>query len=237
METLTADALRRAVAEHRPDFLIISAHGSFSGNVAGLAIGNEICVELDLDHPPPVVMLSACHVAPRGAGAVSVTDLLFREGVLAVLGTQVPVRVDRNAMLMGRFLANVAEELQSPGRHATVLDLWHHVQAGNAVNDVLSGSASLQEWAMRGSADGTPVLTEFMLNASAGKLRRGHIYADTERVLEEIAHDMGMGHKVKNWFRRPGYVPESLFYLFVGHPERVHLAHIEDRVERYHTRP
>ncbi|MGW8955608.1 CHAT domain-containing protein [Streptomyces sp. NPDC055709] len=238
VETLTVDALRHAVAEYRPDFLIISAHGAYKGNLAGLVIGDDICLELGLSprSVPAVVMLSACHVAPRGAGAVSVTDLLLREGVLAVLGTQVPVRVDRNAVLMGRFLVNVVEELNRPGRHATVLDVWHHVQTGNAVNDILGASASLQNWARSRSAGGIPVLMDFMMNTSAGRLRGPHIYADTEHVLGEMADDMGMGARVRNWFRRPGYVPESLFYLFVGRPERVHLAHVENRVETYRLR-
>jgi Ca2+-binding EF-hand superfamily protein len=100
-------ASRRRQAQ-APDFLIISAHGAFNGNSAGLVIGDEVCLQLGLDNAPPVVMLSACHVAPRGAGAVSITDLLLREGVLTVLGAQIPVRVDRNAMIMARFLANIA---------------------------------------------------------------------------------------------------------------------------------
>ena len=55
------------------------------------------------DMMPPVVILSACYVAPRGSGAVSITDLLLREGAVAVLGTQVPVDVYHNAVLMTRF--------------------------------------------------------------------------------------------------------------------------------------
>jgi len=56
---------------------------------------------------------------------------------------------------------------------------------------------------------------------SVGQLR--NIYRDTERVLGEIADDLGMGSKVRNWFQRPGYVPESLFYVFAGKPERIYL--------------
>lgn len=238
IETLTTDALRQAVVKFKPDFLIISAHGSFQGNVAGLVIGDEICLELGLGpgNAPPVVMLSACHVAPRGAGAVSVTDLLLREGVLAVLGTQVPVRVDHNAMLMVRFLANVVEELNNPGRFPTLLDVWHHVQTLNAVNDIVGASRSLQSWAMANSASGLPVLMDFMQNRSVGRLRGPHIYEDTERVLGEIADEMGVGAKVRNWFRRPGYTPESLFYIFAGRPERIHLGSVENRLEGHRLR-
>jgi hypothetical protein len=56
-----------------------------------------------------------------------------------------------------------------------------------------------------------------MISRSAGRLRGAHIYQDTQQVLGEIADDQGPGEQVRNWFRRPGYVPESLFHLFAGH--------------------
>ncbi|MFD3997130.1 hypothetical protein [Streptomyces sp. NPDC058583] len=63
-ETLTLAALQRSVAEHRPDILVISAHGTMAGNMAALVIGDEPHLDLGLDRVPPVVILSACHVAP-----------------------------------------------------------------------------------------------------------------------------------------------------------------------------
>ena len=68
--------------------LVLSAHGVFQGGLqpAGLMIGDEVCLGPGLGPLPPVVILSACHVAPRGTGAVSVADMLLREGALAVLG-------------------------------------------------------------------------------------------------------------------------------------------------------
>ncbi|MFI9297574.1 hypothetical protein [Streptomyces gardneri] len=66
---------------------------------------------------------------------------------------------------------------------------------------------------------------DFMMNRSVGRLRGPHVYQNTEHVLGEIADDMGMGTKVRNWFRRPGYTPESLFYLFAGRPDRIRLTH------------
>ena len=38
-----------------------------------------------------------------------------------------------------------------------------------------------------------------------------------------MADERGLGEKVRNWFRNPGYMPESLFYVFAGMPDRVHL--------------
>lgn len=233
-ETLNRKSLQQAVARHSPDILIISAHGAVVGNAAGLVIGKkEFCLELGFDVPPPLVILSACHVAPRGAGAISVTDLLLREGVFAVLGTQIPVDVRHNAVLTSRFLVNIAEAQADANRHQSLLEIWHMTQSGNAVNDVLSPSnRSLHEWGLSRGPDGQTVLADFMMNRSVGRLRNAHIYEDTEAVLGEMAEEQGMGDAVRNWFRRPGYVPESLFYLFAGNPDRIFVSTLQDRYSR-----
>jgi CHAT domain len=234
VETLSVDALRTAIGDHRPHILVISAHGVFGRGptVAGLQIGDETVLGPGLEPLPPVVMLSACSVAPRGASTVSVTDLLLREGAVAVLGTQVPVDVRRNAILMMRFLVYVTEVLAGREQHPTLLDVWHRVQASNAVNDVLSGNPSLNAWGGSSTADNAiPVLVEFMNVRSAGQLRAGHVYADTERVLAEIADARGEGDRVRNWLVNPGYVPESLFYVFAGRPDRVYLHPFTDLID------
>jgi len=226
LETASADTLRHAVVAHRPDILIISAHGALSrtGNVAGLRIGDEVALGPGLGPLPPLVILSACHVAPRGAGTISVVDLLLREGAIAVLGTQVPVDVRSNTMLTARFLINIAEVLAGRGDYGeNLLQVWRHVQAGNAVLDVLDGSPSLRAWGGSRTPSGRTVLEEFMAVRSVDRLRSGDIYADTEDVLGAIADDMRLGDRVRNWFSNPGYVPESLFYAFAGSPERIHL--------------
>ena len=199
-----------------------------------MQIGSDIVLG-GLEPLPAVVLLSSCSVAPRGASTVSVTDLMLRDGAVAVLGTQVPARVDRNAMLMMRFLVYVAEVLAGREHHPTLLDVWQRVQASNAVNDVLSGNRHLHVWGTSLAASGEPTLVEFMTQRAAGQLRAGHIYADTERVLGEIADDQGDGPRVRNWLRNPGYVPESLFYVFAGRPDRVFVRSLDDIVgERAH---
>jgi hypothetical protein len=226
VETLSSSALREAIDDHRPDILILSAHGKLSsnGNVAGLLIGEELSLGLGLGPLPPVVILSACHVAPRGAGTVSVADMLLREGAFAVLGTQVPVHVVRNTMLTARFLVNIAETLAGRGHYGeNLLQVWRHVQSGNALLDILHGNPALHGFGMSRAPSGLPVLEEFMRIRSVDRLRTGDIYADTEAVLGAIADDMRVGDRVRNWFRNPGYVPESLFYAFTGSPERIHL--------------
>ncbi|MCL7428142.1 CHAT domain-containing protein [Streptomyces sp. YS415] len=232
VEAQSRDELRRAIADEMPHFLVISAHGALGNNSAGLVIGDELCVELGLERPPPVVILSACHVAPRGTGAVSITDLLIREGVRAVLGTQVPVDVRRNAILMARFFINIAVASGQAEEHPTLLEIWHRVQSSNAVNDVFAaGSQSLSAWGRSLMPNGETVLSDFMLNRSRGRLRPPHIYEDTETVLGEMADDQGQGARVRNWFRKPGYVPESLFYLFAGMPDRILISTLLDRTQ------
>ena len=60
-----------------------------------------------------------------------------------------------------------------------------------------------------------------MLHRSSGRIRKSHVYADTERVLEEIASECGIREKFRAWLSSPGYIPESLFYTFIGWPERI----------------
>lgn len=223
-ETLSIAELRAAIKAHKPDILVISAHGSLSreSNTAALVIGEDLCFGPELDEVPPVVILSACYTAPRGRAIVGVADLLLRQGALAVLGTQVPVDVRHNATLMVRFFVYIGEVLAGRESHSNLLEVWHRTQASNAINDVLWSSRSLHEWGMSRTESGSSVLAEFMERRSVGRLRRGHIYSDTETVLCEMAESMGVGSQVRNWLKRPGYIPESFFYVFVGRPDLIY---------------
>lgn len=65
------------------DILHISGHGYYDrrSNMAGLMVGNEFWMADGNDYTvPPVVVLSACHVSPRGSGTVNVADMLFVQG-------------------------------------------------------------------------------------------------------------------------------------------------------------
>ncbi|WP_202710989.1 hypothetical protein [Sporosalibacterium faouarense] len=56
------------------DILVISAHGKYSkeSNLSGIVIGNETWFAHENEHiMPHLVMLSACHVSPRGIGSYS----------------------------------------------------------------------------------------------------------------------------------------------------------------------
>jgi CHAT domain len=224
VEALSVRALRESIAKNEPDILVISAHGFLdrTHNMAGLVIGDEVTLGFDLGPMPPLVILSSCHSGPRGSGPVAVSDLLLREGAVAVLSTLVPVDVRHNSIFMMRVLLYMAEVLAGREEHHTFLEVWHRVQAGNVINDVLQGNALLNAWALDASY-GQSVLTEFMTTRSTGNLRNSHVYQDTERVLLEIAADRGMESQIATWLRSPGYLPESAMYAVLGDPHQIHL--------------
>ncbi len=223
MEIHSAAELRAAIADVGPDVVVLSAHGASNGNVAGVTIGDDVCLGPELGTVPPVVVLSACHAAVRGRGQVTIADLLLRQGAVAVHAPHVPVDVRRNAFVTVRLFINMALAVAGREPHRTLVDAWRRTQSGNAVLDILNGNPQLAYWGAQLTSRGVPVLLDFMQNASVGKVRTNHAYLDTERVLLEIARDMGVESNVRTWLQQPGYVPESAFYAFMGRPEQVFL--------------
>lgn len=225
VEIASPEELREHLKGGRYQILILSAHGHYDTdlNMATLVIGNKSIAGPELGPMPPLVILSACHTAPRGRSAVSVADLLFAGGASAVLGTLVPIEVRRNAMSMVRLFTYVMETIRGTEQHRTFDEIWHRVATSNAVNEVLSASESLNKWATAGGHEKS-VIHEFMRVRSKGSLRRGHIYEDTEAVLQEIANERGIGRRFRATMVSQRYIPESVFYTFVGRPDRIVLA-------------
>jgi hypothetical protein len=210
-------ALERAASA---DILVLSAHGVYSPsrNVSGIAVGSQVVIDLDVARLPPLVFLSSCQVSPRGRASVNIADLLFRSHTQAVIAPLIPISVTHNAMLMARFCAYLSEWGQpaASGEDRSVADVWHHVLASNAVNDVLSASKWLTTWAAS-----TDVVSEFMLQRSPGRIRLTHLYDDTVKVLTEMAAERGVDARLSQTLRTSGFVPESLFYLMLGRPEKL----------------
>jgi hypothetical protein len=223
-ETLSAQAVRAAIKEHRPDILMLSAHGDYRprNNLAGLRIGDDFSLGLDLGPMPPLVILSACESGPRGGGAVAVTDLLLRQGAIAVISTLVPVGVIHNSIFMLRLLHYINEAVGGREPHKTLIDLWHRVQTNTVIIDILYGNPRLTEWGHR-EVNGISPVAAFMGSRSAGRIRTTHLYEDAETVLLEVAAEQGQRNKVEGWLRRPGYLPESMMYTLVGDPTRIRL--------------
>lgn len=223
IDVQTVGELRAAISNVQPAILVLSAHGFSNGMVAGIVIGREHVLAQDLGPLPPVVIMSACHVSPRGRGEVSIVDLLERQGAVAVLGTQVPVDVRNNALLMMRFFLYLNEVIAGRGDQRSVLEVWQHVQCLNAVNDIAASSAKFGSWIISPHTTGVSVLEEFMSVRARGGLRGGSVYEDTERLLLELAEEQGIATQVRGWMTTPGYIPESLFYNFMGRPGNVWL--------------
>jgi hypothetical protein len=225
--------IRRALDQTAYNVLVLSAHGVKRGNQTGLEVGDSIMLGSEIDRLPPLVCLSACQVSPRGGGTVNVTDLMLRHGAIAILGTLIPVDVVRNSLLMVRFFLYIAEALNGnrPANNR-INTSWHWVQASNAINDIVDGNAAFRRWAHNRNS-GTSVIHEFMNNRSRGRLSLANIYKDSEELLKEIGRDLGDEKIVKAWLSH-GYIPESLFYVMLGQPERLVLydeefARMEDR--------
>lgn len=227
-ETLSPAEVRRAIREHQPDVLVLSAHG-FSmpdANVAGLMIGDRQSLGDDLGPMPPLVILSACHTSPRGGGVVNVSDLLIREGAYAVLSTLVPVDVRHNAQLVARFFRYLGLAIgdREPGGDLSVLDVWHRTQSANVVVDLSYGNRNLQDWFFQNADRPSPV-DEFMSGKGLGDLRGPHLYDDAEARVIEIASRRGDDvARIANWLRSPGYLPESLMYTMLGKPQSIIVA-------------
>jgi hypothetical protein len=217
----STDDMNRVLSLKHYDVLLVSGHGFYekSTNSAGIMIGKTPSIGLELERVPPVVLLSACHVAPRGYGAVTIADILLRKGALAVLATLIPVDVRRNSLLMTRLFVYIGEAVVL-GKFRTLADIWTHVMATNAVNEILQSSESMMRWAHKGNP-GQSVIHEFQLNRSVGRLRAAHVYKDSERILQEIADERGFGPTFRSALQSQSYFPESLFYYFLGHPDRV----------------
>ena len=205
------------------DILVVSAHGSYNpdNNVASLIIGKEHWLATDNDiRVPPLVLLSACHVMPRGHGAVTVGDVFLRAGALAVLGTFIPVDVIRNAKLLLRFFINFFQVRDGWSHMRTLDEVWCHTVGSHAIHEILDSSEKLSKWAITKMSDGTFPEKEFK-RLAANEVRRIHVYDDTEKLLRNIAERYGMRKYFESLVQGKNYFPESVFYQFIGAPENI----------------
>ncbi|MFD6029200.1 CHAT domain-containing protein [Cellulosimicrobium funkei] len=223
-EALTIDALNRALAKHRPDVLVLSAHGFHSpeNNLAGVLIGNERTIGLDIRNVPPLVVLSACHTGPRGDGVVSIVDMLLAEGAVAVISTLVPVRVDHNSTFTMRLLLYMLQAAIGNEPEVSFSEVWHRVQVNTVVFDIAHGNAKFWLWC-NSEVDGSTPLSEFMTREASGSIRVHALYEDAEAALLRIAERRGVRSKVAAWIKSTSYLPESMMYTLNGYPERIRL--------------
>ena len=140
---------------------------------------------------------------------------------MAVLATLIPVYVIRNSPLVNRFLVYLPETLAGSEPYSNVAEVWHWVQRSNAVHDITSSSIRFTQWFMRRKDGRLSPHEAFKSVEWSRRLRRGHFYEDSEKLLVDIAEEQGDGPLVASWIRSQGYVPETMFYSMLGRPESI----------------
>lgn len=226
-ETYTVKDIKEFIKVNKDaDILYISAHGHYAreNNMAGLMIGNEFWMASENDiHVPPVVLLSACHVSPRGSGAVNVADLFLRAGAIAVLGTFIPVNARRNTTLMTRLFIYILEAQKGSNQYKTLADAWTGIVSTNAIHELIQSSKGLGEWMHGKNAKGKIRMVEFQLERCVKRLHPSTIYSDTINIIKEMLNEEGMEGKFADVLEQKDFFPESFFYQFIGWPENVFL--------------
>ncbi|EDT74387.1 hypothetical protein [Clostridium butyricum] len=204
------------------DIVLISSHGTYENNIAGLCIGNEVLVYDDQINCeiPGVVLLSACHVSPRGKNVISIVDTLIRKGACVVLGTCIPVQVDRNALLMKRLILNIVFTLKKESGFKNLSELWSFVSTSNAFDDIIHSNKFLIRWIEDERNRGRDIEKEFKLRSEM-KITNINIYEDILKVLCDIATDDKMKNNLNKLIKTEDYFPESLFYCIYGFPENI----------------
>ena len=212
-ETLTIKDLKKFISDNLDaDILHISAHGYYDRriNMAGLMVGNEFWMADENDfRVPPVVVLSACHVSPRGSGTVNVADLLMRAGAEAVLGTFIPVSAKRNMILTNRFYTYIAEAQKGSRQYKTLSEAWSGVTATNAIHEIAETSKRFFEWIWGVNSEGKLRMMDFTMVRSVGRLHGCTMYADTILILKEMLHEEGLDGKYDDVLNQENFFPES----------------------------
>lgn len=206
------------------EILIISAHGFYAeqNNLAGLWIGNEKWMANDNDFwVPPIVLLSACHVSPRGRNVVNVGDMMIRLGARVVLSTLIPVDVFRNTLIYSRLFVYIFQAFKGSNQYKTLADAWTGVIATNAINEIVESSPALKKWYFGNGTNGKPRLYDFTMHRSVGRLRSSCVYQDTITVLKEMLREDGMEGRFDSILDKNNYFPESFFYQMIGMPETI----------------
>jgi hypothetical protein len=211
--------LTRKVSERQVDVLIISAHGKHEkqSNIAGVLIGNEICVGSEFP-VPPIVILSACHAMPRATGALSIADVLLLRGALTVVATLTTVDALRNAAFLFRLFAYMRGAVQGLTSFRTLADVWPAVLRTNALVDILSASKRLRKLMLD---QWDQIVDMYIEWERDGRISPEHIYRDAETLLSAYASERLGNLAVEQTMKAQSYIPESMFYVLTGRPERI----------------
>jgi hypothetical protein len=215
----SVEQLNETLSKQAYDIMILRGHGQHDAvrNISGIIIGGQLCLGLELIHLPRLVILSACDVMPRGTGALNIADIMLLRGAVAVLGTLIPVDVQRNASLMFRLFAVMVEAINGQLELRTLEEAWRGVHSSNVAADILYASPRLLQW---GFLDWHRIAEQYIQWENEGRIRNQHLYRDTEALLADCAKQRGL-EKLLDKVLCDSYFPETLFYMFTGRPDRI----------------
>ena len=226
-EALTIRDLKKFLSDNSDaDILHLSAHGYYDRkiNMAGLMIGDEFWMADESDYRvPPVVILSACHVSPRGSGTVNVADLFMRVGATAVLGNFIPIHAKRNTILLNRLYTYISGAQKGSAQYKTLSEAWSGIVATNAIHEIAETSKNFFEWIWGINDKGKQRMIDFTMNRSVGRLHGKTIYTNTISVIKEMLFEEGLEGKFDDILNQENYFPESVFYQWIGSPENIFL--------------
>jgi hypothetical protein len=214
----------------RPDILIISAHGTFdaTSNQSELVIGNDRFAGYELVFMPRVVVLSACDTIQRASGAFSIIDVLLMAGAEVVLGAMIPVRVGHTGSLLGRLFGLMVAAIKGDLEAETLRDVWHLTHRSNVVADIVQCDPLLTAWGLRYWDEISDLVIEW---EEQGRMTMRHVVRDSQLLLREFAEQCGIGDHYTTAVENK-YVPESIFYMLCGRPERVVLRNDAEYASR-----
>lgn len=228
-EASSIDDFYKKLSIHKDiDILLISSHGEYnvSQNYAGLSIGNSVLLKLDINkmsQVPPVILLSACHVRPRGKGCYSIVDEFKKYGAVAVLGNYIPVDVTKNAKIMCRFLVNIAETQAGRNPYKDLSAVWQHVASSNAILEIVDSHPKIKKWLYATDCDGISNWLKFSQVKCRNRLTYQNVYTDTLEIIKDMSKGELKPEYIDAIRRDDDFFPESLFYEFSGFPEYIHL--------------
>ena len=136
---------------------------------------------------------------------------------MAVLGSMIPIDVRRNETLLHRFFSIIAECIEGKFGLTTLSDAWRAAQTSNVVADIVQGSPLLESWASLEWMNLADRMTEWEID---GRFTNQNLYRDAEAMLAVSAKDHGLEQQYNEHLQR-SYVPETLFYLMTGRPDRI----------------
>jgi hypothetical protein len=129
-----------------------------------------------------------------------------------------------DAAMVRRLCAYMASCMDGRDPFRSLDELWQWLIVANALDEVISASHTLREWAY---ARWDKLVDRYLEGISEGRIRLWHLYEDVEAFVTAEATYLGVGSRFEQALRAHNYVPATLFYVLLGRPERIVLRAVE----------